>query len=226
MKDFFLAGLLVALAPAAFAQSTGPYAGLQFGYEAGNADLNLSLPGDPRTYADSVDYAGWDAGVFAGYRHVLPNNFFLGGEIGGSWVNADGSSGNAFGFGGPDFDPRVNLDKKDELYLSLKAGARVTPKALVYVIAGVQSARFEGAQSFVSFPGTPDEARVSFSNDERTNGFHAGLGAEYFFRSNVSARFEAKYQVYDTFSVSDPAGDRIRFDPEEAVFRLGVSYSF
>jgi opacity protein-like surface antigen len=225
MRGAILAGVLAVLAPAAFAQSTGPYAGVQVGYAAGGADLNLRIPGDPHTYADSLDYDGWDAGVFAGYRYMFPNDFFLGGEIGGSWANADGSTDNAFGFGRPGFDPRVSLEKSDEYYLSLKAGGRVTPRALVYLIGGVQMAGFEGTQLFVTNAGMPDEDKVSFRNDSSINGLHVGVGGEYFVRDNVSGRFEAKYQDYDTLSVR-VGGDRVKFNPDEAVFRLGVSYNF
>jgi opacity protein-like surface antigen len=164
--------------------------------------------------------------LFAGYRYMFPNDFFLGAEIGGSWVDADGSKDNAFGFGRPGFDPRVSLEKNDEYYLSLKAGGVVVPRALVYLIGGVQTAGFKGTQRFVFDPGTPNETEDRFSKDSSLSGVHFGVGGEYFFRPNASARFEARYQDYDSFTVTDPADDRIRFSPDEAVFRVGVAYSF
>ncbi len=119
--------LVLTIATAHAQNFDGGYAGAQFGYVTGEPDLELRIPGDPATYAGTIDYDGWDGGVFGGYRRTYQDTFVLGAELGANWSNADGSQGDPFRLDGPDFRSTAMLEKNDEFYISLKAGAIVQP---------------------------------------------------------------------------------------------------
>ncbi len=89
------------------------------------------------------------------------------------------------------------------------------------MIGGFQTASFDASLQF-------DDAfgRSRFKNDEYLNGLHLGVGAEYMFTDRISGRMEYKYQDYDSITVRDAGDDRVKFEPSESVFRLGVSYNF
>lgn len=213
--------LVLTIATAQAQSFDGGYAGAQFGYVTGEPDLELRIPGDSATYAGTIDYDGWDGGVFGGYRWVFQDTFVLGGELGANWSNADGSQGDPFGLDGPDFRSTATLEKNDEFYLSLKAGAIVQPNALVYVIGGFQTASFDASVQF-----DDDFGSARFKKDEYLNGLHVGVGAEYMFTDRISGRMEYKYQDYDSITVGIGGDERVKFEPSESVFRVGVSYNF
>jgi outer membrane immunogenic protein len=208
------ASVLALMASAAQAQTfDGPYIGGEVGYVTGTADLDWRLGGG-FTGSDELDYDGWDIGAFAGFRRQFPNNFVLGVELGGNYSDVDGSSSNVF-FNGSGRD--ASIEKDWEIFLSGKMGAVVQPNLQVYVIGGLQTADMEVQWS---------EPGYSASSSDWKWGLHLGLGAEYMLANNVSVRGEYKYQAYDDLSLRDINGDRVKFDPSESVFRLGVAFNF
>lgn len=211
--------LLASGGSAAFAQDfQGTYAGALLGYTFGDADAKFSLPAGTNarlTASESVSYDGWDSGLYIGQRFMLQSGFMLAFEGGALLSNAGGSKRETYGTR----ELKTGFDKSNEFYLSAKAGIPVQNVALVYGIAGLQSASFEGKIK------DEDSGQSIAKKDEYLNGWNLGLGAEYFLANNLSTRIEWKYQSYSEMSLRGDGG-RAKIDPSENVVRMGVSYNF
>jgi opacity protein-like surface antigen len=196
----------------------GGYVGGSLGYLSGQGDVRFTVPvQNARLVAkDTVDYDGWDLGIYGGYRFSLDSGVVIGAELGGSFSNAEGNARR--NYGGNDLSTK--LEKKGEVYLDFKAGAPIRPNVLLYGIGGFQSARFDAQVRDESGGG------VVGSKDANVGGWALGLGSEYFLASNISTRLEWKYQSFGDVSFRNDLGGRVKIDPSENSFRLGVSYNF
>ncbi len=206
------ASALALMASVAQAQTfDGFYVGGELGYNTGEADLEWK-PGDGSTRSDEMDYDGWDIGLNAGWRRQFSNNFVLGVELGGNYSDVDGSTSSLFGT--TSFDG--SLEKDWEIFLSGKMGAVVQPNLQAYLIGGVQTADMDARVT---------DGTSTWNSSDWNWGLHLGVGAEYMLANNVSIRGEYKYQAYDDMTVN-AGGERVKFDPTESVFRLGVLWNF
>lgn len=193
----------------------GSYIGGEIGYSWSEPDLDISVEGRG-TAGDSFDVNGLEGGVFTGYRRQFANNIVIGGEAAGLLSGADGGRGRVFGdFFGP-FDLGVEVEKRSELSLSVRPGYVVRPDTLVYLIGGYQQARYHVDTAF---------AGATRSDKVDLDGYHVGLGVEHAPRPRVSVRAEYKYQNYEELVLREP-GERLSFEPDESVLRLGVLFRF
>jgi outer membrane immunogenic protein len=190
------------------------YGGLSLGYVTGTADLKWNTgPGDVEAF-DELDYDGWDGGIYAGYRWMYNQIWYLGGEIGYNYTDADGSQNNSWISGS---GLNNSVEKSNEYYFSLKGGAIVQPNVLLYSIAGYQYADFDYDLE--------DASGTLISASEGVDGLHVGVGVEYFLSDQFSVRGEYKFQAYDDIGGSF-ADDSAQAEPRESVFRLGASWNF
>jgi outer membrane immunogenic protein len=208
------ATLLAAAASTAHAQTwDGGYVGVNLGYVNGTADLDQRDGTTNQRVSTDMDYSGWDGGIYGGFRLMPRGNIVLAGEVGGNWSSADGTTNNTL-FN----NTRMTVEKTSEVYVSFKGGAEVQPLLLLYGIGGLQSGSFDFK--------VRNTATGSRSNtDDSVGGWHLGAGAEYAVTPAVSARFEYKYQSYDSFNWNR-GGNRVKVEPDENSFRFGVSYNF
>jgi outer membrane immunogenic protein len=219
------ASVLALMASAANAQFAGGlsgppspwYGGLSLGYVTGTADLKWNTgPGDVEAF-DELDYDGWDGGIYAGYRWMYNQIWYLGGEIGYNYTDADGSQSNSW-FSGSGLSNSV--EKSNEYYISLKGGALVQPNVLLYSIAGYQYADFD-------YDLEDSTGATLVSQSEGVDGLHLGVGVEYFLSDQFSVRGEYKFQAYDDIGGSfDGGAQDAKAEPRESVFRLGASWNF
>jgi opacity protein-like surface antigen len=150
-----------------YADFTGPYFGVDAGYNFGSADIELG----PGPSDDGSDLNGWDAGVFIGYgmeqNMVRWLGGYLGFEIGYEMSNADGD------FAGVDYE-------KDHNWLAtIRPGFAYGHDALLYGIAGYSRANYEVE-----------------GDDEDFNGYVLGLGSEINTHTAAKIRLEYTYANY------------------------------
>jgi outer membrane immunogenic protein len=149
-----------------FADFTGPYFGLEAGYNFGNAEVETPGPSD-----DSSDLRGWDGGLFIGYGFEQTAVEWLGGylgvELGYDWSNADGS------FAGLDYEKNHNW------LATVRPGFSMGHDALGYGILGYSRAEYE----------------VAGSKDDY-NGYVLGLGGQFNTHTAAKIRLEYTYVNY------------------------------
>lgn len=132
----------------------GPYAGVQGGYGHVSPDV-----GDKD--------GAFSGGAFAGYGKTF-DNIYLGAEASVGFNGAEFSSGG------------VTYSRKLEYGVTAKAGYVLTPKYLVYGLAGYERADMEADSGGTVTKGTND-------------GFRFGIGAETFVTKKLTARSEVSY---------------------------------
>jgi outer membrane immunogenic protein len=166
---------LIAAAPtAASAQSwTGPYAGVQGGWEENSVrNPGTALGATPLTQSSDTGTLG----IFTGYDKQIQPRIVVGAQ---AELNFPISS--RFGNGLTAISPKRSVD------LSLRAGYLVTPKTLVYVRGGYSNA----------LVGAAIQTPTGFirASDDR-DGWLLGGGVERKLTDKISARVEYRYSDF------------------------------
>lgn len=210
---------ILPIAPAA-PNWTGGYVGLTFG--AGNGESNhcdLGLAGNcslPPTVSEqiSTDPSGSVFGVVLGYNHQFSNNIVIGGELGFSLSQMEGSSPS-----GILFDCGTTCDTEIERFATLRLRLGYAfGNFLPYVTGGVAQTTFRG--SIARSAGTVTDTGAVY-----------GVGAEYLLSNDWILRAEVlQFEDvgivhYDTLPVC-PAPGCALVDNGYTVARLGVLYRF
>jgi outer membrane immunogenic protein len=191
---------------------TGFYVGAQAGYGWGKDKYRVSLP-SVATFKVSPD--GVLGGVHAGYNWQS-GSFVYGVEGDIEYANQrDKFSNSVFG---------AALAYKSNIGMSgslrLRAGYAID-RTLLYVTAGLAGADIE--QSVTTTAG------VKTKNSGFEYGWTAGVGAEYAFTQNWSARLEYRYTDFGTSKWSGTVlstASRAKFDTTDQTVRVGLSYRF
>lgn len=220
MKKMRLASaavVLIALPQAAMAENFhGPFIGASLGHTWG--DIELSYEAGTTGFDDfseDEDISGLEAGVFAGYRHRFPSGFVLGGEFGYQRSDADGSRSGVFGANTGD----VEFEKTDQFYFDLKPGYVFEENLLGYAIGGYQP-RAEWEAKLVL-----DGTELG-SEDDNFDAWRFGLGLEYMVSRDFSIRGQYHYALYNENDYPDVNGQVTKFDGDENVFTVGLTYNF
>ncbi len=189
-KIHVLSALLIAISTPALAKEgtitplSGPYIGVYGGYDW--------------TDAGAADPAGWDGGVFVGFKLDA-----LMKHMNGMGIGMNGAVEAFYGMSNADDGP---LEKKNEWGVSFRPGFSVidsmfSPTGLnPYFILGYRNTSFEAA-----------------GNSDRYNGFELGVGTELIARGNFGVRAEYAHTWYDSHNGIDPDSNDVR---------LGLSYHF
>ena len=197
-------GSLVALATPAIAQSAadspfnGPRIGVVGGYDQSGAGSSIDDDTDDNNNDQSIEGIGY--GVEAGYD-IDTGGAVIGieGEYLESTADTQFEDGDFEGFG------LGSVDTNRDLYVGLRAGAKVTPNTLVYAKGGYTNAKY----NILSNDGTTE-----FSNDIDTDGYRVGAGVEYAMNSGVYIKGEYRYSNYSEAEIDleGTLADSERFD--------------
>lgn len=200
---FIATGSLVALATPAMAQSTedspfnGPRIGVIGGYDQTGAGSSID---DENNDENDQSIEGFGYGVEAGY------DIDTGGAVIGveaeymeSTADTEFDAGDfeSFGLGA--------VDANRDIYVGLRAGAKVTPNTLIYAKGGYTNAKFDL---------TSTDGENEFSQDIDTDGYRLGAGVEYAMGSGMYVKGEYRYSNYSEAEVDQPADapDADQFD--------------
>ena len=197
-------GSLVALATPAIAQSAadspfnGPRIGVVGGYDQSGAGSSIDDDTDDNNNDQSIEGIGY--GVEAGYD-IDTGGAVIGieGEYLESTADTQFEDGDFEGFG------LGSVDTNRDLYVGLRAGAKVTPNTLVYAKGGYTNAKY----NILSNDGTTE-----FSNDIDTDGYRVGAGVEYAMNSGMYIKGEYRYSNYSEAEIDmeGTLADSERFD--------------
>ena len=197
-------GSLVALATPAIAQSAadspfnGPRIGVVGGYDQSGAGSSIDDDTDDNNNDQSIEGIGY--GVEAGYD-IDTGGAVIGieGEYLESTADTQFEDGDFEGFG------LGSVDANRDLYVGLRAGAKVTPNTLVYAKGGYTNAKYD----ILSNDGTTE-----FTNDVDTDGYRVGAGVEYAMNSGMYIKGEYRYSNYSEAEIDleGTLADSERFD--------------
>ncbi|GAA0317169.1 porin family protein [Sphingomonas oligophenolica] len=164
-----------AAATPAFAQDstfTGPRIEANVGYDSVHADDHVAAT------PNSIDAAR--LGIAAGYDVGIGKVVTIGVEGGIGWALGDGRSYTSGA-------TTVTADTGRDIDVSLRVGARVAPRTLVYAKGGWANSEFHGTVK-------TGATSVSARSDE--DGWRIGLGVEQMLGEHVYAKAEYRYTDY------------------------------
>jgi len=218
MKKLLCAAAFIAVTSASATASdfSGPYIGASAGYNWGDVDFSYE---DGTTgfgdFSTTEDSSGFEAGLFAGFRHQFQSRFVLGAEAGidlFSGAEADYTAslaGNTI---------TVNIEKGHQFYLDLKPGFAVQPDMLIYGLIGYQQTELEGTVLL-------NGASLG-SDDEDFSAWRFGFGLEKTFTDNVSVRAQYNYADYSDESWDYVNAQRETWGGDENNVRIGLVLNF
>lgn len=190
---------------------SGPYVGLQAGYNWFDSDNRLN------GLSPNTSPNGFSVGAFAGYNYQFDNSpIVIGVETDINYTGADASRRTA-GFTGLS-DTRIRNEGDFNGAVRGRIGYAFD-RFLVYGAGGLAYSDREVKARAAGAGG------VNGSDDTIAVGWTVGGGVEAAISDNVTARVEYRYSDYgtDSFSV---AGSRVKSDLTENRVMLGVGYKF
>lgn len=211
---------IMAIATPALAQGedststfTGPRVEAILGYDITRAGSSVD---DDANQDNDQSMEGLMYGVGVGYDIDL-GGLVIGaeGELTDSTAKTKYKDGDfeGFGFG--------NVKAGRDLYVGLRAGAKVTPRTLLYVKGGYTNARL----NIRSNDGTTD-----FNEKFDLDGWRVGAGAELALSNNVYTKLEYRYSKYSKgevdFGDTLPDSDRFDVDTDRHQVVAGVGLRF
>ncbi|WP_374405910.1 outer membrane protein [Pelagerythrobacter sp.] len=216
---FIATGSLVALATPAMAQSAdspfnGPRIGVIGGYDQTGAGSSIDDDSENNDNDQSIE--GFGYGFEAGYD-LDTGGAVIGieGEYMDSTADTEFTNGDFESFGlGP-------VDSNRDLYIGLRAGAKVTPNTLIYAKGGYTNAKFDA---------TTLDGENEYDTDFDTDGYRVGAGVEYAMDSGLYVKGEYRYSNYSEAEVDLP-GDRpdidqydVDLDRHQVVASVGMRF--
>ena len=186
----------------------GVYAGLQGGYGSLATDLS-----GPRTAPTELDAQFGDsgalAGLHAGYGMTF-QRFYLGAELEAeasdiTWNHERTPNGRNY-----------SVDRESSLGVALRAGYIIDSGALLYL---------RGGSAWTDFETRYARGNQQVALDETEQGWRVGAGLEVPIQEQLRMRMDYTHTRYDEVEVDYGSGVD-RFDNEENVTRLGVTYQF
>ncbi|MEM1194839.1 MAG: outer membrane protein [Pseudomonadota bacterium] len=209
----FLVVASPALAQDEDTQFTGFRLEALIGYDS--TEVGSSAPDDDLpTGEESVD--GVVFGIGAGYDYDF-GTVVLGAEAEISFTTADSE----FPAGSFDELGAGELSSEGEIYLGLRAGAKVTKDALIYVKGGIVNSRIDLESTFDG---------MLIDDDVDLDGYRLGLGGEVMLTPNWLVKVEYRYSNFEEgevdFGGDVPDSPRFDLDTDRHQVVLGVGYRF
>ncbi|TPK96278.1 porin family protein [Mesorhizobium sp. B2-4-16] len=195
---------------------SGLYAGVHFGYAAGNSDLLIAGSGGGGTdLISSLDPDGFIGGIHVGFNHEMANRFVLGAEADIAYNDVDGLTTLA-GSG-----TLLKSEIKWSGSARLRAGYAFD-RTLPYLTVGVAAAKYE----VTGITGTPSGNILL--HDETHVGWTVGAGVEHAFTDKWIARVEYRYSDFGNkdLSIADGLATATNVDLKTHDLRVGLSYKF
>jgi len=229
-----IAALLVVASNVAIAEDkmnwAGPYVGVETGYSwvhdkddgyipCKGGEFGCSKLGYRSDIADNRAN-GALLGINLGYNFLLPNRWLLG--IGTEFKSYGIDKQNAYSS-----DSRFQLKSSFDNKFSLlaKAGYLLNDKSLIYVNGGWTNAKIK--RDFLD----EDLPQNSQSHKTWQDGWTVGLGGEYNFYQNLTAKIEYRYSDFGSESIyipyfSSSSNNNQKQNTYQNEFTLGVAYHF
>ena len=166
----------------------------------------------------SGDFAGQDGlagGVFLGYGITHQKwHFAIEADVetsGADWKHVREPNGRNF-----------SVEKKGSYGLAGRVGYQLDNGSLVYFRAGKVKSKFNTDWT----KGNNSEADIE--RDDNVWGNRFGVGTELPLTDHVSVRFDYSYTDYESYHFTTAHGkpDTMKFDNDEALFRVGISVNF
>jgi outer membrane immunogenic protein len=224
MKIGKMLGFLVAtiLASSAFVVTevvaddwSGPYVGLQAGYNWGDADAEAYNAGEEEwpVALNGFDLYGFVGGIFAGYNWRVGNDVLLGVEGEGNWGSIDDTITKDGGTWG------AKVEQNWDASLRLRAGVAMGDY-MPYMTVGIAWADVE-SQGYTNWD-------YEDAHDATLTGWTIGAGVEKKINNNLDARIQYRYSDYGDETWYIPIGDydtgKIQYTAH--MFTVGLSYNF
>lgn len=204
MNKLLLTAATLALMATPAVASTGFYAGVGAGISHSESNYSDSLGAEV-----NQSLAGFEGGVFAGYRHAINKTFAIGVEGGFDFL---GSPEDTL----TDGVDSLSLEKKHSWYLAAQPVVALSDTTDAFASIGYQRAKYEAT---INYSG------ITASADESFNGLRLGVGVDHDVTSNIALRLEANYVNYGD-KTETVGADSYSFDPSETTARVGVAYKF
>jgi outer membrane immunogenic protein len=209
MKKLLFATALSVLAAPAFAQDAQTFSGFFVGAQTGWQGDRVNIPND--TTGQSVSKDGWQYGAQAGYDFRL-DRVVLGVE---AMISGSSGTGEAIDTAGNSY----KLNAGTTFGFSGRAGYLVSDPVLLYGRVGYTWASYNYVFN--------NSIESSYDQD----GIVVGLGAEYQFSENISARLEWNYSDLGDDTFQRPPKPPSVFLPQELNFErssvlFGINYRF
>lgn len=205
------------VAPVVVYSWTGCYVGIEGGGIWGSSRHSEKTAGVVTDITNNFDLSGGLVGGTAGCNYQI-SNFVLGVEGDASWTNKSGSAVDI-----PPFNTAFRSETKERAFYTLRGRAGVAfDRILFYGTAGAAAA---DVGITVTGPG------VVASENKTVWGWTAGVGVEWAFASNWSAKLEYLHADFGnpTFFDVPPAGFSNRsggIHLTDDLVRVGVNYKF
>ena len=195
----------------------GPYVGFDAGYTTAHDNSQSYLPsGDLNIWADKTKVSGGLVGISAGYNLALGERFTLGLEGLFKIYNANGHSFDSIqGVPHPDVPFTTDIDKK--ISLLAKLGYLLNDKTLAYIEGGWSDANLN--RSYCQ--GTCE------THKNWQDGFTLGLGGEYNFYGNLTAKVDYQFtRLTDKSNFITQWNDSYKHNVNQNELTFGMAYHF
>ena len=198
------------------AKAGGLYAGAAVGYGALNTPIHADQTqssSPPTTLDADFSSRGMTTNVFAGYGFTL-DHLYLGveadTEIGkANWAHTREPSGRSF-----------SVDKKGDLGVSLRVGWALDNGTLFYADVGRVRSKFH--TTYIK----GNNSAYWVSRDDKETGTRYGVGVDVPITQAFFLRLDYSYTHYNPyqFTTQQAYSDTVRFDNNEAMFKLGLGF--
>lgn len=189
LKTILMAtGALVVASPAIAADFAGPRAEVRLGWDRTTLAVEYD---DGDTVVDGKDHDdGLGVGAEIGYDVAVGSSAVVGAYAGAEWATTKQCS-EVYG------EDEACLKLGRNLTLGVRAGAMVTPQALIYIKGG-----YSNGQLKVTYEDFNDS---DFDTSDKANrgGFHLGLGGEFNVGQTGYVKAEIVHTNYKDYDYSD-----------------------
>jgi outer membrane immunogenic protein len=201
---------------------TGPYAGIDAGYtwaRDSNTELETS-DGAPSGYTATNKPKGGLIGINAGYNYLVNDKWLLGLGAEFKTYNANNTSEQC---DGPCENYYIKSSLRNKFSLLAKAGYLVNDKTLLYLNGGWANAQFK--RNYFD----DDDGGIGSGDSFKSwqDGWTLGLGSEYHFYNNLTAKIEYRYTDLGSKTTYSPYFDyNEKQNAHQNEVTAGVAYHF
>lgn len=209
-------------APAAPAPShwNGFYGGVSLGMGSTNYNVSADFGGVAGISLPDLGGMGAVYGLQAGYNWRATDQFVLGVQIDANMTNvSNNTTGFITGLGSLDYE----LKPRHEMALTLRAGFVPSERTMIYGLAGISRASFQGTLNINDAGGTN-----VFNTDYSFNrtGWTLGAGITTMVTDQISVGLEYRYTDYRRHTLFNAGGVDVGFDTKMQSVRGTLNFHF
>ena len=198
----------------------GPYAGINTGYTwvHDKSEGSYYCKGGCSPLSNNAN--GASVGIDLGYNLALQNNFLVGieAEFKSYDANKEGNVTDIYGY----VIQKINSSLEKKFSFLGKLGYLVNDKTLAYVKGGWSNAQIKRDYTNDAFPTAVVESHKSWQD-----GWTLGIGSEYNFYQNLTAKLEYRYTDLESKSIyaSNSSSTQTQ-NTRQNELNVGVAYHF